>query len=56
MIGDSISDVDAGRANGINTVAVATGHYDTHKLASLSPTHVFKDLSDTETVLRALLG
>lgn len=56
VIGDSISDVEAGRANGIKTVAVATGHYDTVKLASLGPTHVFKDLSDTEAVLKALLG
>ena len=56
VIGDSISDVEAGRANGIKTVAVATGHYDTVKLESLGPTHVFKDLSDTETVLKALLG
>ena len=56
VIGDSISDVEAGRANGINTVAVATGHYDTQKLASLGPTYVFDDLSDTKRVLNALLG
>ena len=56
VIGDSISDVEAGRANGINSVAVATGHYDTEKLKSLGPTFVFEDLSDTERVLGALLG
>ena len=56
VIGDSISDVKAGQANGINSVAVATGHYDTQKLASLHPTHVFQDLSDTERVLKAILG
>lgn len=56
VIGDSISDVEAGRANGINSVAVATGHYDTEKLRSLDPTFVFEDLSNTEVVLAALLG
>ena len=55
VIGDSISDVEAGQANGINSVAVATGHYDAQKLASLNPTHVFQDLSDTKNVLKALL-
>ena len=56
VIGDSISDVEAGRANGINSIAVATGHYDIAKLKSLGPTFVFEDLSDTERVLGALLG
>ena len=56
VIGDSISDVEAGRANGINSVAVATGHYDTVKLKALGPTFVFEDLSDTERVLGALLA
>ena len=56
VVGDSISDVKAGQANGINSVAVATGHYDTGKLASLNPTYVFPDLSDTAKVLEALLG
>ena len=56
VIGDSISDVEAGRANGINSVAVATGHYDSETLRSLGPTFVFEDLSNTEVVLDALLG
>ena len=54
VIGDSISDVEAGRANGINSVA--TGHYDAEKLKALGPAFVFEDLSDTEKVLEALLG
>ncbi len=56
VIGDSISDVKAGQANGIYSVAVATGHYDTQKLGALNPTYVFPDLSDTAKVLEALLG
>ena len=56
LIGDSPSDVEAGKANGINTVAVATGHCDTETLRALGPTFVFEDLSDTNKVLDALLG
>ena len=55
LIGDSPSDVEAGKANGINTVAVATGRCDTETLQALGPTFVFEDLSDTEKVLEALL-
>ena len=56
LIGDSPSNVEAGKANGINTVAVATGRCDTETLQALGPTFVFEDLSDTEKVLEALLG
>ncbi len=56
LIGDSPSDVEAGKANGINTVAVATGRCDVETLLALHPTHVFQDLSDTGRVLEVLLG
>ena len=56
LIGDSPSDIAAGQANCINTVAVATGHRDVDSLNALNPTHVFVDLSDTEKVLEVLLG
>ncbi len=56
LIGDSPSDVEAGKANGINTVAVATGLRDLESLQALNPTHVFEDLSDTGRVLGVLLG
>ena len=56
LIGDSPSDVEAGKANGINTFAVATVRCDTETLQALGPTFVFEDLSDTEKVLEALLG
>ena len=55
LIGDSPSDVEAGTANGINTVAVATGRCNTETLRALGPTFVFEDLSDTEKVLEVLL-
>ena len=54
LTGDSPSDVEAGKANGINTVA--TVRCDTKTLQALGPTFVFKDLSDTKKVLEALLG
>ena len=56
LIGDSPSDVEAGKANGINTVAVATGRCDTDTIRALGPAFVFEDLSDTKKVLDALLG
>lgn len=56
LIGDSPSDIEAGRANGVNTVAVATGLRDVESLQALHPNHVFKDLSDTAKVLEVLLG
>lgn len=56
LIGDSPSDVEAGKANEIYTLAVATGRCDVATLKALHPTHVFKDLSDTGKVLETLLG
>ena len=56
LIGDSTSDVEAGLANRINTLAVATGRCDVTTLKALRPTYVFKDLSNTEKVLEVLLG
>ena len=56
LIGDSPSDIEAGQANGINTVGVATGLRDVETLQALHPTHVFEDLSNTEKVLEVLLG
>ena len=56
LIGDSPSDVEAGKSNRINTVAVATGRCDVETLLALHPTHVFQDLSDTRKVLEVLLG
>ena len=56
VIGDSPSDVTAGQANGVRTVAVATGSLSAEELKALNPTYLFPDLSDTEEVLTRLLG
>ena len=51
LVGDTPHDVEAGRANGVVTLAVATGNYTIEELAELNPTYVLPDLSDTERVL-----
>ena len=55
LIGDSPSDVEAGNANGIETLAVCTGFYLEEDLTRLNPSYVLPDLSDTERVLAFLL-
>ncbi len=55
VIGDSPSDVLAGRANGIRTVAVATGYYSLEELRNHDPTYLFPDLSDTAAFLAKVL-
>jgi phosphoglycolate phosphatase len=54
VIGDNWRDVDAGKAIGATTVAVATGPMNTAELAAHHPDYVFDDLSDTEKVLHVL--
>ena len=56
LIGDSSSDIEAGNANGVRTLAVSTGFYSAADLAKLNPSHVLRDLSDTKGVLALLLG
>ncbi len=56
LIGDSTSDVEAGNANGVRTLAVATSFYSAEDLAKLNPSYVATDLSDTDAVLALLLG
>ncbi len=56
LIGDSVSDVTAGNATGILTIAVGTGFYPLEDLAKLNPRYVLPDLSDTAEVLALLLG
>jgi len=56
VIGDTPHDVDCARACGAVAVAVATGQYPREALLADRPDHFFEDLSDTERVLRAVLG
>ena len=56
VIGDTPRDIECGRAIGARTVAIATGDYSRAELAAHSPNFLFDDLSDTASVLIALLS
>lgn len=55
IIGDTPHDVACGKAIGAKTIAVATGSFSVEQLAALNPDHVFKDLSDTQALLKVVL-
>jgi phosphoglycolate phosphatase len=55
IIGDTPADVTCGRSLSVRTVAVATGSYDADTLRGVGAHYVFADLSDTDSVLQALL-
>ncbi len=56
VIGDTPRDIECGRAIGAKTVAIATGHYSLSELEAHAPDFLFEDLSDTATVLAALVN
>lgn len=55
VIGDSLSDVDAGKAAGATTIGVCTGRTTAKEFADAGADHVFSDLRNTDQLL-ALLG
>jgi phosphoglycolate phosphatase len=55
VIGDTPADIACGRSLGARAIAVATGSYSVDELRSHDPYAVFADLSDTESVLMAIL-
>ena len=56
VVGDSPADIEAGNANGVMTLAVATGSHPLEYLAGFNPTCALPDLSDTARVLDLLLN
>ena len=56
VIGDTPADIECGRGVGARAIGVATGRYDTQALAAYGAAAVFEDLSDTEAVVRAIVG
>jgi len=56
VIGDNIRDVEAGKAIGAVTLAVASGPMKYEELEKTRPDYLFHDLSDTPKVVTALLG
>ena len=55
IIGDTPSDVACGRGIGARAIAVATGHYDVASLEACNPHAVFRDLTDTDAVVRSIV-
>ena len=55
VIGDTPADVACGRAIGARAIAVATGRYGVEELAAHNPSAVFRDLTDTARVVRAIV-
>jgi phosphoglycolate phosphatase-like HAD superfamily hydrolase len=55
IIGDTPSDVACGRGIGARAIAVATGHYDVASLQACNPHAVFRDLTDTNAVVRSIV-
>jgi len=56
LIGDSPLDVAAARASGAGCVAVATGWATAEELAAAGADTVVDDLTETEAIIRAILG
>jgi phosphoglycolate phosphatase-like HAD superfamily hydrolase len=55
IIGDTPADIYCGEGISARAVGVATGSYSVSDLAGCGPHAVFEDLSDTESVLEAIL-
>jgi phosphoglycolate phosphatase-like HAD superfamily hydrolase len=56
VIGDTPADIHCGRGIGARAIGVATGHYSVDELAQHEPAAVFADLSDTSSVVAAILS
>jgi phosphoglycolate phosphatase-like HAD superfamily hydrolase len=52
IFGDTVADVEAGRANGVFVVGVATGRTSAQQLADAGANCVLPDLTDTDTVVK----
>ena len=56
VVGDTPADVECGRDIGARAIGVATGRYSEAELARHGAVAVFRDLSDTAAVMRAVVG
>jgi phosphoglycolate phosphatase len=54
VIGDTPSDILCAKPHKARSVAVAAAHYSEEELAAYHPDILFKDLSDTDVVLKAI--
>lgn len=56
VIGDTPADMGCGRGIGARAIGVATGRYSVEDLRACGAAAVFDDLSDTESVVSAIMG
>jgi phosphoglycolate phosphatase len=56
VIGDTPADMGCGRGIGARAIGVATGRYSVESLRACDAAAVFRDLSETAAVLRAIMG
>jgi len=56
VIGDTPADLTCGKALGAGAIGVATGRYTVEQLRRHNPIEVFQDLSNTDAVMRAIVG
>jgi phosphoglycolate phosphatase-like HAD superfamily hydrolase len=56
VIGDTPADIDCGRAIGARAIAVATGSFSMDELRLHGPAALFRDLSATADVIRAIMA
>jgi phosphoglycolate phosphatase len=56
VIGDTPADVACGVGIGARAIGVATGRYSVDELRACDAAAVFPDLTDTDAVVRAILG
>ena len=56
VIGDTPADMGCGRGIGARAIGVATGRYSVEDLRTCGAAAVFEDLSETDAVVRAIMG
>lgn len=54
VIGDTPRDIECAKANGVKSVAVATGYYSKDEMEKCNADFLFQDLSNTEKFLKAV--
>jgi HAD superfamily hydrolase (TIGR01662 family) len=54
MVGDAVQDIEAGRAAGCTTIAVAGGFQATERLAAAAPDHLVASLADVLALVEAV--
>lgn len=56
VIGDTPADLTCGRSLGARAIGVATGRFSVEELEQHAPAAVFADLTDTDRVVRVIVG